>query len=93
MWGFIVAVIAGFLVPHLESPVARPVEKAMQSHVPLAAGELRLLAFVLAMLAAGVVAELLNSGSAFWVILGGALGYFGARILAALRKVIDARRT
>jgi hypothetical protein len=38
-----------------------------------------------------VLAELLGSGSAFWVILGGAIGFFGTRIVAALRAVIEGK--
>ncbi len=92
MWGFIVAVVAGFIAPQLEGPVTRPLEKAMRGYVPLEAGELRLASFIVAMLAAGILAELLHSGSAFWVILGGAIGWFGTRIVAAVRKTLDARR-
>ena len=41
--------------------------------------------------AAGVIASLLDSGSAFWMILGGALGYFATRLVAAARAAMDAR--
>jgi hypothetical protein len=50
------------------------------------------LAFVIAMLVAGVVGALLDSGSAFWMILGGALGYFGARLVTAVRTALEARK-
>jgi type IV secretory pathway TrbD component len=92
MLGFVVAVVAGFLTPAAEETLARPVERALREHILLDQGERRLLAFVLVMLLAGVAANLLNSGSPFWVILGGALGYFGTRLVAAARRVLDARR-
>jgi hypothetical protein len=91
MLGFIVAVVAGLLTPRAEAPLARPLARAMEGRIPVAPGEMRILAFILMMLLAGVVAELLHSGSAFWIILGGGLGYFGERILAAVRAAIDGR--
>lgn len=91
MLGFLVAVAAGFATPHLEGPVARPLAKMMEKYITLEVSEIRLIAFMVAMLAAGVVSALLHSGMTFWVILGGALGYFATRIVAATREAIDAR--
>jgi hypothetical protein len=92
MLGFLVGAAAGFLTPHAEDTLARPVERALGRHMTLEPGELRLLSFMLAMLIAGIVAQMLNSGSAFWVILGGALGYFATRLSAAARIAMDDRR-
>lgn len=92
MLGFLAALVAGFLTPHAEEPLARPVARALKGHVELAPGELRLLAFILALLIGAVVAELLDSGSPFWVVLGGGLGYFATRLTAAARRAIDTRR-
>ena len=92
MLGFIVAVIAGFLTPHIEPPVTRPLARMIERWITLEPGDVRLLSFALALLAAGLVAVLLDSGSAFWIVLGGTLGYFATRIVAALREVIDNRR-
>ncbi len=92
MFGFIVAVIAGFLTPYAETPLARPVAKAMGSQIALEPGEITLLSFILVMLLAGIASELLNSGSSFWVILGGALGYFLLRIVAMIKGAIDGRK-
>lgn len=91
MLGFIVAAIAGFITPQLEVPAARPVVRMLEQHITLEAAETRLIAFIIAMLAAGVIASLLDSGSAFWMILGGALGYFATRLVAAARAAMDAR--
>jgi len=92
MLGFIVAVVAGFLTPYAESPLARPLARMLDSRIPLVASEVRLIAFMLVMLGAGATAVLLDSGSAFWVMVGGVLGYFGTRIVALLRDLIDKRR-
>lgn len=92
MLGFLIAIAAGFATPHLEAPVARPLAKMMEKHFTVEASEVRLIAFMVAMLAAGVVSALLHSGMTFWVILGGAIGYFGSRLIAAAREIIDARR-
>lgn len=89
MLGFICSVIAGFSAQYLEEPLVRPLVRALQGKIAIEAGETRLVAFIAAMLIAGVAAELLHSGSAFWIILGGALGYFAIRIVAAVKAVID----
>ncbi len=91
MLGFIIAVVAGFLTPYAETPLARPVAAVMGDRVPLEAGELRVLAFIIVMLLAGVAANLLHSGSAFWIILGGAVGYFGTRLVSAAQGAMDKR--
>ncbi len=91
MLGFIVSVIAGYLVPHIEGPLGRPAAAFLAKHITLEDAETRLVSFVVAMMGAGVVASLLNSGSAFWMILGGALGYFGQRLVAAAKTAMDNR--
>lgn len=92
MLGFVVAVVAGFLTPAAEEALARSVERILRPHILIEPDERRLLAFVLVLLLAGIAANLLDSGSPFWVILGGALGYFGTRLVAAARRAMDARR-
>ncbi|SMY07845.1 hypothetical protein [Flavimaricola marinus] len=92
MLAFIIAVVAGFLTPAAEDALAKPIEAMIRKHIVLEPGERRVLAFVLVMLVAGIAANLLDSGSPFWVILGGALGYFGTRLVAAARAAMDARR-
>lgn len=93
MLGFIVSVIAGYAVPHLEGPLGRPIAKFLAKHIALEETETRLITFVVAMLGAGIVAALLDSGSAFWMILGGALGYFGARLVAAGKVMVENRKS
>ncbi len=91
MLGFIIAAAAGFLTPQLEGPVGGPIVKAMDGHIAVEPHEKRLIAFMVAMLAAGIAAALLNSGTPFWVILGGVLGYFGTRLVEAGKKYMDQR--
>jgi hypothetical protein len=43
------------------------------------------------MLVAALLAEILDSGSPFWIILGGAVGLFGTRLLALVRKAVSDR--
>ena len=89
MLGFIIAVVAGFLTPYAETPLAKPVEALMRDHIRLEPGELRVLTFILVMVLAGVASNLLASGSTFWVILGGGLGYFGTRLVAAVQGAMN----
>ncbi len=91
MFGFLAAVVAGFVTPQLDAPVARPLVRKMEKYFTVELAETRLIAFIVAMLAAGVVSALLDSGSTFWVILGGALGYFGTRLVAAISEAMAAR--
>ena len=91
MLGFIVAVIAGLLVPQIEAPVTRPVVKFLENYINVAPEEIRAISFMIALLAAAIIAALLDSGTIFGVILGGVLGYFGLRIYALLKRIIEAR--
>ena len=91
MFGFILAVVAGWLTPVAEWPVARPLAKAMRPHVVVEESEMRVLAFIIMMLVAGLLAEIFDSGSAFWVIVGGTLGFYGTRIVTRLRGVLGGR--
>ncbi|SFR36759.1 hypothetical protein SAMN04488005_1016 [Yoonia tamlensis] len=92
MFGFIIAVGFGFLTPQIETMIA-PLIKGITAHIPIADTEKRLVAFMVALLAAGIASAILYSGTAFWVIAGGVLGYFGTRIVAVIKKQIDARKS
>ena len=91
MLGFIIAAAAGFLTPQLEGPVGGPIVKMMEGHIPVEANEKRLIACMVAMLVAGIAAALLESGTPFWVIMGGVLGYFATRMVEAGKKYMDQR--
>ena len=93
MLGFLVALVAGFVTPQLDAPVAGPLARMLGKYMTIDVTETRLLSFMVAMLVAGIVSVLLASGSTFWVILGGTLGYFATRIVAAAREAMDARNS
>ncbi len=92
MFGFIVALAAGFITPTVEEPLAKPLARAMAPHIVVEPGEMRVLAFMLMMIAAGIVASVFGTGSALGLAVGGALGYFAARIVDAIRKAMDGRK-
>lgn len=91
MLGFLIAALAGFLTPQIEAPVAGPIFKTLERYFKVEPSEKRLIAFMVALLAAAVCAALLDSGTTFGVILGAILGYFGLRLFAVLKKIIDGR--
>ena len=92
MWGFIIAIGLGFLTPQIETLIA-PLLKGITAHIPIVDTEKRLVAFIVAMLAAGIASAILYSGTAFWIMAGGTLGYFGTRIVAAIKKLIEERQS
>lgn len=91
MLGFICAVIAGFAAKYADDPLTRPLVRAAQGKIEIEPGEVRLVSFIIAMLVAGIAAELLRSGSTFWLIVGGALGYFAMRLVNLVKTAIDGR--
>lgn len=88
MLGFLVAIAAGFVTPHLDQPVAGQIAKALEGTITIAPEETRALSFMAALLAAVLIAAALQSGSPFGILLGAVLGYFATRITAKLRAVI-----
>jgi len=88
MLGFLISIAAGFATPMIEGPVARPVAKAMGSNVEVKDTELRLLAFMLAMIIAGILAAVFSSGSALGLAAGGMIGYFGTRLVKWFKSAI-----
>lgn len=92
MIGFLIAVLAGFLTPYAEAPIGKPIAGLLEEHLRLEIGELRLVTFMTMMLLAGVASALFESGSTFWVILGGSIGYFLTRATAALQAAMEKRQ-
>ncbi len=92
MLGFIVAIAAGFLTPHLDKPVSGPLMAAAAKVIEIDRAETRLVSFMVALLGAGIVANLLDSGSAFWVVVGAVIGYFLTRLTGSARAAMDRRR-
>ena len=78
-------------MPMLEAPVARPIARMMGNNVELADGELRALAFMVAMIGAGVLCAVFSTGTPLSLAIGGTLGYFGMRLLRWAQRVIEDR--
>ncbi len=93
MFGFLIAVIGGAVTPMIEAPLARPVARMMGESFDVKDTELRALAFMIAMIIAGVLCSVFNSGSALGLAVGGALGYFGMRLLRTAQRMIEDKRS
>ena len=83
MFGFLIAVGAGFLVPHLEQSVARPIAVQLRKFLTVADTEMTAIAIMAAMFGAAVVSSILGAGSAIGLSVGVFIGYFATRIFAA----------
>jgi len=88
MFGFLIAVVAGYLVPQLDKPVARPVIKTLSKYMEFEDVETRLISFVAALVAAAIVSAIFGTGSALGLIVGTLLGYFGQRIWNAIQSYV-----
>ena len=83
MFGFLIAIGAGFLVPHIEQPVARPIVAQLRRFLTVKDTETTAIAIMVAMLGAAVISTILNTGSAIGLSVGIFIGFFATRILAA----------
>lgn len=88
MLGFIIALIAGYLVPQLDQTVSRPITKTLGKYMTFEDVETRLISFVVALIAASIIAAIFGSGSALGMIIGTLLGYFAMRIWAAMQAYV-----
>lgn len=88
MLGFLISVAAGFATPALEGPVARPVARAIGTNIELKDGELRVLAFMLAMVIAAILCAVFSSGSPLGLAVGGMIGYFGTRLVQWFNRTV-----
>jgi hypothetical protein len=86
MFGFVIAAVAGFLVPQLETAVAKPVIARLRKVIPIEGNEHRAISILLAMVIASFIASIFDSGSAIGLTIGLILGYFGTRILAVVQN-------
>ena len=92
MLAFLIALVAGLLTPQSTQSVARPLADRSEPWVKVETAEMALLGYAVALVLAGLVVALLGGGSPFWFALGGALGVFAKRLVAAGRTEIDRRR-
>ncbi len=86
MFGFIIAAIAGFLVPQLETAIGKPVTARLRKVIPIDGSEHRAITLLIAMLIAAFVASIFDSGNAIGLSVGLLLGYFATRILAVVQS-------
>ncbi len=92
MFGFLIALAAGAVTPMLELPLAHPIARMISQNDDVKDTELRALAFMIAMIIAGVLCSVFNTGSPLGLAIGGTLGYFGLRILRTAQRMIEERR-
>lgn len=90
MFGFFVAVGAGFLTPQIQVSLAPVVAKAL-SFLSIEESEHDVLGFMLVVLAAGFIATVFGSGNALGVAIGVALGYFAKRIVSIVMEATSGR--
>lgn len=93
MWGFIVAIIGGLVVAPAEDLLAKPVARLIAPVAKVEDSEMRALSLAIVLLIVGIIAELIHSGTPFWVILGAILGLFGQRLYTWTRGAIEKRRS
>ncbi len=91
MLGFLIAVAAGFVSPHLDEPVSAKIAGALKETIPIEASEYRVVSFMVALFAASILAALVDNDSPLAIVVGGVLGYFLMRIVEALKKVIEGK--
>jgi len=92
MFGFLIAFAAGAATPMIEAPLARPIARMMGETIDVQGTELRALAFMIAMIIAGILCAVFSSGSALGLAVGGVLGYFFMRLLRTAQRMIEDKR-
>ena len=91
MLGFLIAVAAGFVSPHLDEPVSARIAGALKDSLPIETSEYRVVSFMVALLAAAILAALVDNDSPLAIVVGGVLGYFLMRIVETLRKLVEGK--
>ncbi len=92
MLGFIIAVAAGFLTPYADGPLSGPLIARAAPLVNITPTETRLVSFMTLMLIVGLLAMILHTGSSFWIVLGGIIGYFAVRVIDGGKRQFDRRK-
>lgn len=83
---FLFSLLAGFLAPRVEEPLARLLARVESVEFLLDAREMGVLSFALMLLLAAMIAAALGAdSSAFLALFGGVLGYFGTDLYAYVR--------
>ena len=90
MFGFFIAVGAGFLTPQIQEALAPVVAKAL-SFLSIEEKEYDVVGFMLVVLGAGFLATVFGSGNALGVAIGVILGYFAKRIVSIVMEATSGR--
>ncbi len=91
---FILAIIAGFVTPMVEGTVSGFLQKLQTKDIQIEAGENRALTFAILLLGVAVLANITGvSANAFWLLIGGILGLFAMRIIAAVKGMASKKKT
>ena len=91
MLGFLFAVAAGFVTPHLDEPVSAKIAGALKDTINIEPSEYRVVSFMVAMLAAAILAALVDNDSPLAIIVGGVIGYFLMPLVEILKKTIEGK--
>ena len=91
MFAFLIAACAGYMVPLLEDALGRPVVKMLRGSMPVDENETRTVTILAVLLVVSLLAVAFESGNAFGIALGLALGYFGTRLFAAIKSAVDGK--
>lgn len=92
MLGFLIALAAGAATPMVETPLARPVARFLAGKIAVQDTELRLIAFMVALIIAGLLSAVFHSGSPLGLAIGASLGYFAARLIRWGQAAVNNRR-
>lgn len=85
---------AGFATPYAEPHIEKLLKNVLLDDVPMKEGEFRIFAFILMLMLAAVIIALGGANSsAFLLTLGGGLGIFGTRLIAAGKSKVNKAKT
>jgi len=90
MFGFFIAVAAGFITPQLQQSAAPAVAKAL-GPLNITEAEHDVLGFMIALFIAAIVAAIFGSGSVLGTAIGLMLGYFATRLIQIIQDATSGK--
>jgi len=90
MFGFLIAVAAGFLTPQVQATVVPMIAKPLEA-LNIEEKEHDLLGFMVAMLGAGFLASLFGHSSPFGIAVALVIGYFATRLIAIVQGMMSGK--